>query len=402
VVADASPGYAGAVQAPGTDAVPGSYASAVQARGTDAVRAHGSDASALQARGSDAIPVHDLHHHGDADVEEGLVDLAVNVRVPTPPAWLVDVVNGVTPDLAAYPRPGAAVAAIARAHGVREEQVLPTSGGAEAFTLLARALHPVHAVVVHPQFTEPEAALVAAGHHPDRLLLEAESGFVLDPSLVPATADLVVVGNPTNPTSVLHPAETLRRLVAPGRVLCVDEAFMDAVPGESESMLRDLPAGVVVFRSLTKTWGLAGLRAGYAVGDPTVIAAMREQQPPWSVSTPALAAMEACLAPEALALSHAAARETAQRRDYLVEALAEVGLLVSGSPTAPFVLVDTAGWARSGQPAEWLRLALREAGFAVRRGETFPGLGPSWIRLAVRDEETTAALAKALLVIRGA
>jgi cobyrinic acid a,c-diamide synthase len=357
-------------------------------------------AGAAPVASSEPPLAYDLHHHGDADVEEGLVDLAVNVRVPTPPGWLMDVVNGVTPDLAAYPRPGAAITAIARAHGVAEEQVLPTSGAAEAFTLLARALHPVHPVVVHPQFTEPEAALIAAGHRPERLLLTAESGFVLDPGLVPAAADLVVVGNPTNPTSVLHPGATLRRLVAPGRVLCVDEAFMDAVPGESESMLRDLPPGVIVFRSLTKTWGLAGLRAGYAVGDSAVIAAMREQQPPWSVSTPALAAITACLAPEALALSHAAAEETAQRRDYLVEALAEVGLLVSGSPAAPFVLVDTASWVRSGQPADWLRQALREAGFAVRRGETFPGLGPSWIRLAVRDEETTRTLAKALLVIR--
>ena len=46
--------------------------------------------------------------------------------------------------------------------------MLPTAGGAEAFTLIARATQPRHPVVVHPQFTEPEAALIAAGHAPER------------------------------------------------------------------------------------------------------------------------------------------------------------------------------------------------------------------------------------------
>ena len=65
---------------------------------------------------------------------------------------------------------------------------------------------------MHPQFTEPEAALRAAGHEVGRVLLRPEEGFRLDPTTVPKDADLVVVGNPTNPTSVLHPAGTLAAL----------------------------------------------------------------------------------------------------------------------------------------------------------------------------------------------
>ncbi|HYP46974.1 MAG TPA: aminotransferase class I/II-fold pyridoxal phosphate-dependent enzyme, partial [Propionibacteriaceae bacterium] len=232
-----------------------------------------------------------------------------------------------------------------------------------------------------------------------RLLLTVEVGFALDPHRVPADSDLVLVGNPTNPTSVLHPADALRHLLRPGRGVCVDEAFMDAVPGEPESLLAGRYEGLVVLRSLTKTWGLAGLRAGYAVGDPAVIESMRRQQPPWSVSTPALAAIELCLGAQALALAGEAAVEIGERRAVLVEALAELGLPVVGSPTAPFVLVDTSPWARPGRSADWVRAELRRAGFAVRRGETFPGLGPSWIRIAVRDYDTTEALAKALLAL---
>ena len=93
--------------------------------------------------------------------------------------------------------------------------------------------------------------------------------FDLDPDLVPAGADLVVLGNPTNPTARLHPVEILERLARPGRILVVDEAFADAVPGEPATLAarRDLP-GLVVVRSLTKTWGLAGLRVGYLLGRP--------------------------------------------------------------------------------------------------------------------------------------
>ena len=158
---------------------------------------------------------------------------------------------------------------MAARHGLPAERVLLTAGAAEAFVLLARALKVRRPVVVHPQFTEPEAALRDAGHAVGRVLLRAGDGFRLDPAAVPEEADLVVIGNPTNPTSVLHPADAIAELARPGRALVVDEAFMDAVPGEREALAgrTDVP-GLVVLRSLTKTWGLAGLRIGYVLADP--------------------------------------------------------------------------------------------------------------------------------------
>jgi cobyrinic acid a,c-diamide synthase len=160
-------------------------------------------------------------------------------------------------------------------------------------------------------------------------------------------------------------------------------------------MISDDMTGLLVLRSLTKTWGLAGLRAGYIIGDPELIAALRHQQPPWSVSTPALATMVACLTLEARNLASAAAKKVAERRAYLIDGLASVGLMVAGKPEASFVLVDT-GAVRGDRQPGWLRLALRDHGFAVRRGETFPGLGPDWIRIAVREDSTTDQLVAAL------
>jgi len=270
------------------------------------------------------------------------------------------------------------------------QEVLLTAGAAEAFVLLARALTPRHAVVVHPQFTEPEAALRAAGRAVERVILDAGSGFTLCPYDVPVDADLVVIGNPTNPTSVLHPASTLAELARPGRVLVVDEAFMDAVPGEAESLahVTDIP-GLVVVRSLTKTWGLAGLRVGYVLAAPEVVVALAQVQPLWSVSTPALVAAEACSSPQARADAEAAARAITAERAYLKHRLGELGLSVAGEPRGPFVLLSVPEGLR-------VRAALRRRGYAVRRGDSFPGLGPDWLRIAVRDRATTDGLVDAL------
>ncbi|MFG3016694.1 Rv2231c family pyridoxal phosphate-dependent protein CobC [Streptomyces cinerochromogenes] len=338
----------------------------------------------------------DLRHHGDAEVRDdgaGLVDLAVNVRADTPPLWLREEIAGSLSSLAAYPDGRAARAAVAERHGLPVERVLLTAGAAEAFVLLARALKVRRPVVVHPQFTEPEAALRDAGHSVDRVLLRAEDGFRLDPAAVPEGADLVVIGNPTNPTSVLHPAEAIVRLARPGRTLVVDEAFMDAVPGERETLAgrTDVP-GLVVLRSLTKTWGLAGLRIGYVLAPAETVAELERAQPLWPVSTPALAAARACVAPRALAEAGHAAHRIAADRAHLVaglRSLASRGVRVAEPAEGPFVLVRMPG-------AAGVRRRLRDLGYAVRRGDTFPGLGEEWVRVAVRDRATANGFLEAL------
>ncbi|MFJ6567307.1 Rv2231c family pyridoxal phosphate-dependent protein CobC [Streptomyces sp. NPDC091292] len=338
----------------------------------------------------------DLRHHGDAEVRDdgrNLVDLAVNVRTDTPPAWLRDRIAASLVGLAAYPDGRAARAAVAARHGLPAERVLLTAGAAEAFVLLARALKVVRPVVVHPQFTEPEAALRDAGHEVGRVLLRPEDGFRLDPALVPEDADLVMIGNPTNPTSVLHPASLITELARPGRTVVVDEAFMDAVPGERESLAGrlDVP-GLIVLRSLTKTWGLAGLRIGYVLAAPETIAALERAQPLWPVSSPALVAAEACVGGGALAEAARCADQVVRDREVLLTGLARLaptGLRVAAHPEAPFVLLTH-------PEATKLRTRLREAGYAVRRGDTFPGLNETYLRLAVRPPTTTTNFLQAL------
>ncbi len=325
----------------------------------------------------------DLHHHGDAEVGDGLIDLAVNVRTEPMPDWLSGPLLRSLSQLSAYPRDDAAREAVAARHRRAAGEVLLTAGAAQAFTLVAQALRVRVPLVVHPQFTEPEAALAAVGHDVRRLVLEPP--WVLDPAAVPDEADLVVLGNPTNPTSVLHPVETIERLARPGRVLLVDEAFADTVPGEAASVAHraDIP-GLLVLRSLTKTWGLAGLRIGYLLGAPELLKPLRRMAPLWPVSTPALAAAVACSQPDALAAADAYAVRLVAERAHLVGGLRDIGITVPGEPASSFVPAYRPG-------AEQIRAELRVRGWAVRRGDTFPGLGADWLRIAVRDTATTDA-----------
>jgi histidinol-phosphate aminotransferase len=179
-------------------------------------------------------------------------------------------------------------------------------------------------------------------------------------------------------------------------VLVVDEAFADTTwdpgaDGEPESLAAraDLP-GLVVLRSLTKTWGLAGLRIGYALAAPALIRTLRTAQPLWAVSTPALAAATACASPVAVAAERRIAAELTADRRHLVDRLRDVpGVTVAGEPRSAFVAVKLAG-------ADRVRLHLRERGWAVRRGDTFPGLGADWLRIAVRDTATSDAFVATL------
>ena len=314
----------------------------------------------------------DLGHHGDSEVQPGLVDFAVNVAVPGPPAWLRRELERRSTQVARYPNVTPAVDALARLHGCPAASVLVTNGAAEAFTLITRARRWRKPLVVHPQFTEPESALQASGYAVTRLILQQDNGFALDPAQVPADADLVFIGNPTNPTSRLHPRASILGLVRPGRLVVVDEAFMDVVPGGSDSVLDDAvrSEGLVVIRSLTKTFGLAGIRAGYLVGGSEVIAECALTQPHWSVNSLAVAAVVACAGAQGQEHTRAVSRDMTLSSP-------------TSSPGSP-----TSGWTSSMSlpvPSSWSTIrmlpgcgsGLRRRGLAVRRGDTFPGLGPS-------------------------
>ena len=330
----------------------------------------------------DPSPLAAARYHGDQAVAPGMLDFAVNVRQAQPPDWLVQRLAARLPDLASYPSvedARLAQDAVAGRHNRARDEVLPLAGAAEGFALLPN-LRPRRAAVIAPSFTEPAVALSGAGVPVHHVVLDPPFGLdsVLDSGGVPDDADLVVVGNPTNPTSVLHRREQILALRRPGRILAVDEAFADSVPGEPDSLAGYSLPDVLVLRSLTKTWSLAGLRVGYALGSPDVLARLTRQRAHWAVGTLQLAAIAACCAAEAVAEAAANAVRLAALRSEMAAGLASVGAdVVVGR--APFLLFRM-------RDAEDVRKRLLNKGIAVRRCDTFVGLGDRYLRAAVRAE----------------
>lgn len=335
-------------------------------------------------------PAANLRDHGDALVRPGDADHAVNVLAGGPPAWLRDALRKALDGgaLGAYPREDQAVAALAALHGRATGEIVPTNGAAQALWLLPAALRPRLAACVHPAFTETEAALRAHDIHVARIVCDPEDGFALRPRDIPDAADLVVVGNPASPSGALVPAATLLALRRPGRTLVVDEAFMDMVPGEPASLVREAHDGVIVIRSLTKSLAIPGLRAGYAVAPPPIADRLRAVRPPWSCNALALAALTALARrPEALAKN--AVRAQAERTD-LEARLAAIPGVRTWPAAANYVLVRVPGY------GPIVTAHLRDSGIAIRPAASFPGLTADDLRLTARGPEANARLARAL------
>ncbi|GFG75478.1 Rv2231c family pyridoxal phosphate-dependent protein CobC [Mycobacterium botniense] len=317
-------------------------------------------------------------YHGDQAAAPGLLDFAVNIRHERPPAWLTQRLAARLVDLARYPGGDDerhARDAVAARHGRTREEVVLLAGAAEGFALLPN-LGPTRAAIIAPSFTEPDTVLAAAGVPVCHVVLRPP--FRLAGARPPDEADLVVVGNPTNPTAVLHSRDEILALRRPGRILVVDEAFADAVPGEPESLAGDSLGDVLVLRSLTKTWSLAGLRVGYVLGSPDVLARLTARRAHWPVGTLQLTAIAACCAPRAVAAAAAEAARLTQLRTQMVAGLRSVGVdVVEGR--APFVLFRV-------PDGELMRTRLRDKGIAVRRCDTFVGLEGDYLRAAVRAE----------------
>lgn len=207
-----------------------------------------------------------------------------------------------------------------------------------------------------------------------------KAGFAISEAAMPEQAATVVVVNPNNPDGRVLSREELASLAAQcgarGGLLVVDEAFADFTP--ETSVLPDLPPDTVVLRSFGKTYGLAGLRLGFAIGAPDPMAKLKAALGPWSVAGPALHVGAQALADSGwLARAGEERARDAARLDAL---LAAHGRIVGG--TSLFRLLETSA-------AAVLFACLGRHGIYVRRFQNapdrlrfgLPGDAAGWVRL---------------------
>ena len=170
--------------------------------------------------------------------------------------------------------------------------LLPVAGSQAAIQTLPRLRARARVGVLTPTYAEHARAWAAAAHEVVPLAASAIEN-TLD------TLDVLVLANPNNPTGEAFDRGTLlkwhARLAARGGWLVVDEAFVDATPERSLAS-ETQRSGLIVLRSLGKFFGLAGARVGFMLAAPALLARLREQLGPWTVSGPAHAVARAALA----------------------------------------------------------------------------------------------------------
>ena len=294
---------------------------------------------------------------------------------------------------------------IAALHGVPPRSILPGNGAAELFTWAARdAAEMGCSLLPQPGFADYARALDCWGGRRQPLRLPAgwtalpEPAF---PSVAVTKADVLWVTNPHNPTGQLWSREALEPLVQRFALVICDEAFLPLVPhGEEQSLIPFVSRypNLVVIRSLTKLYGIAGLRLGYAVAQPKRLRRWAQWRDPWPVNAVASAVGLALLrSPERhRAWVRRVQHWTAQEGAWLQQRLAALPGIIPMSSAANYLLIRGE---REGQP--WSLQPLREAlevrhRILLRDCRSFEGLDSSWLRIGYQSRRGNRRIIRAM------
>lgn len=322
-----------------------------------------------------------------------VLDFSTNVNPLGPPPGVHAALAAL--DLSRYPDPDCEElrAALAAHLEVSPDSILAGNGASELIHLVVRVFvrRGQRPVVFAPTFSEFERAVEAAGGNAYAWTASADRGFRWALRNKPGVLDrvrppLVWLCNPNNPTGVYLQREQVAALAEAlsGGPLLLDESYVSFVENAWSSLDLTESGRVIVLRSMTKDFALAGLRLGYMVAHPAVVEAARALQPAWSVSSAAQAAGVTAL--RAQDYLEETRRVVGQAKAYLQEALTERGLsVVSGA--ANFILV------RVGD-GDGVRRQLLRDGIAVRDCASF-GL-PEFIRIGVRRPADCRRLVEAI------
>jgi histidinol-phosphate/aromatic aminotransferase/cobyric acid decarboxylase-like protein len=330
-----------------------------------------------------------------------LLDASASL-VPFGPPWFVRhslLQAGLTSPLRAYPdRSYAGLRrGLARLHGLETDWLLPGNGAAELFTWAARdAAAAGVSVLAQPGFADYARALACWGGawRAQPLLLQA--GSVAQPFPAPPAGDVLWLTNPHNPTGALWTRASLEPLLQRFALVIADEAFLPLVPvGESQSLIPLVPThpNLVVIRSLTKLYGIAGLRLGYVLGHPERLAQWASWRDPWPVNGLAAAVGERLLADPAAYRSWCGRVQcwTGREGAWLQRQLAQLPGITPLPSAANFLLI------RAEHSLVPLHQALeRSHHILLRDCRSFEGLGENWLRIGYQSHRNNRRILRAL------
>ncbi|MFC7391941.1 threonine-phosphate decarboxylase CobD [Scopulibacillus cellulosilyticus] len=350
----------------------------------------------LPAHGSN--PEH-LIKQLDMAVPEKLIDFSVNTNPFGPPAELQSVWQSLYKEIADYPDPYAKAlkAGISAQEQIDGKQLLIGNGASELIHLIARMFQGRHVLIVDPTFSEYRTTCEAYGCHIASFQLNEDDGWQLNANQLSEALngkDAVFICHPNNPTGVTYSQETLLKVIEEasnlGVYVVIDEAFYDFCIEEiSMSKYVTDYRHLIILRSLTKMYALAGIRLGYIIADEAVINHLKRFQPHWSVNTLAQKLGELCI--KQTAFVHQTKNNIGLERCRLFPVLKDLGYRLSPSKVNYYLLREETK--KSARP---LLRFLIERGIAARHTDNFIGLNGKFLRCAIRTQSDNDQLLKAL------
>ncbi len=288
--------------------------------------------------------------------------------------------------------------AIADLHGVEPESVLPGNGAAELFTWAARdASEHGLSVLPSPGFADYGRALRCwtATSRQQQLPLVWDKAFP-QPFPEPGTGSALWICNPHNPTGQLWSRASLEPLLERYALVICDEAFLPLVPnGEQQSLLPLVAehSNLVVIRSLTKLYGIAGLRLGYAVAQPKRLQRWAHWRDPWPVNGIALAVGERLLASPRRyrRWCERVQRWVAIEGAWMKQQLAQLPGITPMPSAVNYLLI------RANRSLVPLRETLEQRHrILLRDCRSFEGLGETWLRIGLQSRRDNRRIVRAL------
>ena len=280
--------------------------------------------------------------------------------------------------------------AISECYGLDPAGVIPGNGSTELIYLIPRALQPKKVVIASPTFSEYERACRLSGAKVEHFPLLPKE-FLPEPDAfmrAMKNADMAFFCNPGNPSGAVLPRQGVLTLASLAKknncVLVVDEAFMDFCP--EHSVLGEQGDHLVVLRSLTKFYALAGLRVGFSHMPKMLMSRIMRYKEPWSVNVLAERAALAVLAETGFVRR---SRDYVRRERGLLETKLEALGFVVFPSEANYLLIETS-------KAVQLVKGLYKRGILVRDCSDFQGLGKKHLRVAVRTRKENSILIKAM------